>query len=71
MSKLSAEEQEILDAFEKGKLKRSEGAAETQKRHQEYAEAMFKKDARINEQYRICFLWGEKGPGKVEITDYH
>lgn len=26
---------------------------------------------RINEQYRICFVWGEKGPSKVEVTDYH
>ena len=48
MSKLSSEEREILEAFEKGKLKRSKEAANTQKRHQEYAEAMFKKDARIN-----------------------
>lgn len=48
MSKLTSEEREILEAFEKGKLKRSKKAANTQKRHQEYAEAMFKKDARIN-----------------------
>ncbi len=48
MSKLSSEEREILEAFEMGKLKRSKKAASTQKRHQEYAEAMFKKDARIN-----------------------
>ena len=48
MSKLSNEEREVLEAFEKGKLKRSKKAANTQKRHQEYAEAMFKKDARIN-----------------------
>ena len=48
MSKLSSEERDILDAFKKGKLKRSKDAANTQKRHQEYAEAMFKKDARIN-----------------------
>lgn len=48
MSKFSKEEREILEAFEKGKLKRSQEAANTQKRHQEYAEAMFKKDARIN-----------------------
>ena len=48
MSKLSKEEREILEAFEKGNLKRSRKAANTQKRHQEYAEAMFKKDARIN-----------------------
>jgi len=26
---------------------------------------------RINEQYRICFIWGESGPGNVEVTDYH
>ena len=26
---------------------------------------------RINEQYRICFLWTDKGPDKVEIVDYH
>jgi proteic killer suppression protein len=26
---------------------------------------------RINEQYRICFVWGEAGPASVEITDYH
>jgi len=26
---------------------------------------------RINEQYRICFMWGETGPYDVEITDYH
>ena len=48
MSKLSNEEREILEAFEKGKLKRSIKAANTRKRHQAYAEAMFKKDARIN-----------------------
>jgi len=26
---------------------------------------------RINEQYRICFIWGETGPYNVEIRDYH
>ena len=26
---------------------------------------------RINEQYRICFGWGESGPTNVEVTDYH
>ncbi|MEO7917551.1 MAG: CopG family antitoxin [Dokdonella sp.] len=48
MSRLDQEEQEILTAFDAGDVKRSKGAAQTQKRHQEYAEAMFKKDARIN-----------------------
>lgn len=26
---------------------------------------------RINDQYRICFIWTETGPVDVEITDYH
>lgn len=26
---------------------------------------------RINEQYRICFTWSDKGPVNVEICDYH
>lgn len=26
---------------------------------------------RINEQYRICFMWGDEGPYNVEVTDYH
>jgi toxin HigB-1 len=26
---------------------------------------------RINEQYRICFIWTEQGPDRVEICDYH
>lgn len=26
---------------------------------------------RINDQYRVCFVWTTKGPEQVEITDYH
>ena len=26
---------------------------------------------RINDQYRVCFVWTENGPDRVEITDYH
>ena len=26
---------------------------------------------RINDQYRICFVWREDGPHEVEIVDYH
>ena len=26
---------------------------------------------RINDQYRICFFWGELGADAVEIVDYH
>jgi len=26
---------------------------------------------RINDQWRICFKWGDHGPEDVEITDYH
>jgi len=48
MSKLNTEEKEILEAFEKGKLKRTRNAAKEIKRHKTIAEATFKKDARIN-----------------------
>ncbi len=24
-----------------------------------------------NDQYRICFVWADEGPERVEITDYH
>ena len=47
MSKLNTEERELLEDFEAGKLKRTPNATETQKRHQEYAQALFEKDARI------------------------
>lgn len=26
---------------------------------------------RINDQWRVCFLWKDDGPYEVEITDYH
>lgn len=26
---------------------------------------------RINDQYRICFVWTDAGPDEVEIVDYH
>lgn len=25
----------------------------------------------INDQFRICFVWGESGPEDVEFVDYH
>lgn len=48
MSRLDKDEQELLDAFEAGKLRRATDFEERKARHQQYAEAMFKKDARIN-----------------------
>lgn len=26
---------------------------------------------RINEKYRVCFIWTSLGPDQVEIIDYH
>jgi proteic killer suppression protein len=26
---------------------------------------------RINDQWRICFIWTVEGPADVEIVDYH
>ena len=48
MSKLDTEEQEILEAFEAGEIKRVQNAEQQIALHQLAAEATFKKDARIN-----------------------
>jgi predicted DNA binding CopG/RHH family protein len=48
MNELDQEEQELLQAFEAGELRRAPDFAERKKQHQEYAEAMFREDARIN-----------------------
>jgi predicted DNA binding CopG/RHH family protein len=48
MKKLDAEEQEILTAFEGGKLKRASNASAETKRHREAAVATFQKDSRID-----------------------
>lgn len=26
---------------------------------------------RLNDQWRICFVWTDQGPSRVEIEDYH
>ena len=26
---------------------------------------------RVNQQWRICFVWTEAGPDRVEVVDYH
>ena len=26
---------------------------------------------RINDQWRVCFIWTDAGPDQVEIVDYH
>jgi proteic killer suppression protein len=26
---------------------------------------------RINQQWRICFIWSDAGPEDAEIVDYH
>ena len=26
---------------------------------------------RVNDQFRVCFLWTSEGPRNVEIVDYH
>ena len=48
MVKPNKEEKDILDAFDAGELKRVRGSVKEIARHKEYAEATYKKDARIN-----------------------
>ena len=26
---------------------------------------------RVNDQFRVCFVWTTEGPAEVEIVDYH
>ena len=26
---------------------------------------------RVNDQFRVCFIWTDSGPAEVEIVDYH
>jgi toxin HigB-1 len=26
---------------------------------------------RVNDQWRVCFVWTEAGPDRVEVVDYH
>ena len=30
-----------------------------------------KHSIRINKQWRVCFVWTDRGPESVEIVDYH
>jgi predicted DNA binding CopG/RHH family protein len=48
MNKFDSEENEILEAFESGKLKKTKNAKKQIQQHKVAAEATFKKDARIN-----------------------
>ncbi len=48
MNKLNSEEKEILNAFEKGELKRSKNTIKEIEQHKAVAAATFKKDTRIN-----------------------
>jgi predicted DNA binding CopG/RHH family protein len=48
MSKLDSEELEILEAFEKGELRRAIHATQEIEMHRAMAEAAFKKDVRVS-----------------------
>jgi len=48
MNHIDAEEKEILDAFDRGELRRPADVPQQLEAHKRIAEATFKKDARIN-----------------------
>ena len=48
MSGLDREEQEILDAFNEGELRRSDNFHGRIENHKQYAESVLRKDARMN-----------------------
>ena len=48
MARLNKEEKEILEAYESGNVKTVRGKKAALDKHQEYAEATFRKDKRVN-----------------------
>ena len=48
MARLSKEEREILEAFERGELRSPRNKSTQLKQHQEYAASTFRKDERVN-----------------------
>jgi len=70
MSGLDKEEQEILGAFDAGVLQRSSDDEARAMRHQQYAEGMFKKDARINIRLSTKDLRGLQKKALVEGIPY-
>ena len=70
MSRLDKEEQEILDAFDAGELQRSPDSEHRKAQHQQYAEAMFKKDARINTRLSSKDLRGLQKKALAEGIPY-
>jgi len=48
MARLTKEEREIVEAFERGTLRTSKNRAAIQKRHRAAAAATFRKDQRVN-----------------------
>lgn len=44
-------------------------------RHKRHAEHLYRQKGqhsiRINDQYRVCFVWTPLGPSHVQIVDYH
>lgn len=65
MNELDREEMEILAAFEAGALRRSLDADDLLKRHREYAAAMLRKEACINEHHPLSHLWQQSNPTGV------
>jgi len=70
MNTLDQEEREILEALKSGNVKRSKDATDTWKRHREYAEAMFTKDAQINIQLASKDLRGLQRKALAEGIPY-
>lgn len=70
MSKLDKEEQTILDAFDAGELRQVPDFEERNVRHQQYAAAMLKKDARINIRLSSKDLRGLQKKALVEGIPY-
>lgn len=70
MCRLNKEERKTLEAFDSGLLARAPDSDKRQANHKQYAEAMFRKDARINIRLTSKDLRGLQSKALAEGIPY-
>jgi proteic killer suppression protein len=68
MSKVAARKLDMLDAAPSLDALRSPPGNRLEALKADRAEQF---SIRINDRWRVCFVWTEGGPDRVEIIDYH
>ena len=76
-STLSRDLRELLVAFDRYRAYVEPGSTRWVPRGAQWRSMNWERDrkgqygVRINDQWRICFVWTDSGPTQVEIVNYH